>query len=197
MPGQEHTHGNIWGCFAFSLFLGPQSPVHTHKIGQESQTVISLFPACTSAPVLRRPSRGSLDAHAEGACGADVACPIPSPGGCLYAGHHPAVPLRAAGPGWNLPAHLMLDPHRTTEWDGRDGGRTPQDVLWVSLSLWWAGFPSHPQRHFGLNTVGFTHGHKTTPWGTPVPAKHPQFITSRAGTRMGHTPASSPPFLVK
>lgn len=89
----------------FSLFLGPQSPVHTHKIGQESQTVISLFPACTSAPVLRRPSRGSLNAHAEGACGADVACPIPSPGGCLYTGHHPAVSLRAAGPGWNLPAH--------------------------------------------------------------------------------------------
>lgn len=107
------------------------------------------------------------------------------------------VPLRS------LPALrnsiLVPDPHGTVGCGGRDGGGTPQDTLPVSLSPWWGGSPSHPLRQFnliGINTVGFPHGHKTAAWGTPVaavpPPVHP---TGRAETRMGHTPARSPPFL--
>lgn len=120
-------------------------------------------------------------------------CPIshPLPGwsslwwsspGCISEGfwtrlaRTPRVPPSPPALGNSL---LVPDPHGTTVWEGRDGGRTPQDILPVSSSLWWGDFPSHPQRQLnltGINAVGFTHGHKTAPWRTPVPAIHPRFI---------------------
>ena len=170
-----------------SLFLGLQLPAHINKISQKFQTVISLFPACTSATLLRRwKSTGSLNAHAgKGVCNTDAAAPISVLwwSGCISEGFWtrlagtPREPPSPPALGNSL---LMQDPHGTAGREGRDRGRTRQDILLISLSPWWGDFPSHPLRQFnlmGISTGGFTHGHKrAAPWGTPVPAVHPQVI---------------------
>lgn len=110
---------------------------------------------------------------------------------------------RLAGNPWSLPALLHSGmPSSCRIPMGLQDGRAQTEVEHArvfcrSLALGrWFPFPP-PKVSTGISTAGFTHGHKTASWGTPVPARHPQLSNQESWDGLGHAPVKSPPIPVK